>query len=200
MKNLLKFSTFLLAVVILFQVSCDEDDAPAPVDDLVGKWALSGATFLATNVDPTDLMSITNFPTASGTVTAQFPANTDITTLVIGAMADSVCTSTANYATFFLELNAAGELYLNCPAESNSELSGTWVKTEDPTLGTVITLNINAAGTTLPISFTEFAMLGDKSKFSGQAQGFPMVTDFSMDLGPTNLQFMTADMEFTRLP
>jgi len=203
MKNLLKFASILMLTGVLFITSCEDDPAPVEVDELIGKWALSKATFIAAvapPADPTDVLSITNFPTTQGPITLEVPSGGDVLALVTGAMADGVCTEVANYATFFLELTADGSLYLNCPAETASELSGTWVRTEDPTLGTVITLNVAAAGTTLPISFSNYAILTDLSKFSGRTQGFPMVQDFPTDLGPGNLQFMTADMEFTRLP
>lgn len=200
MKNVYKLSSLLLVVLLVFQISCSDDDTPAPVDDLVGKWALSSATFIATNDAPTDLLEITNFPTVGGLITLQVPTDNSITELTVGAIADGVCTDVANYATLYIELTADGKLFLNCAAEMNSEESGSWIRTEDPTLGTVITLNVSAGGTTVPISYSNFVMAANKAQFSGRTQGFPMVKDFPTDLGPTNIQFLTADMEFTRVP
>ena len=201
MKNAFKLSSLLFVGLILFQVSCSEDDpAPAPVDEIIGKWALSSATYISDNVPATDVLTITNFPTLQGPITLELPTGADVTAIVVGAMANGVCTDPTNYATFFLELTADGKLYLNCPAEMVSEASGTWAKTEDSTNGTVITLNVEAAGTTLPISFVNYNMASDKGSFTGTTSGYPMVIDFAEDLSATNLQFLTSNMGFTRIP
>jgi hypothetical protein len=201
MKNVYKLSSLLLVALLVFQLSCSEDETPAPVDELVGNWQVSNAVFNSTSVEPTGVMVIENFPTTAPEP-LQVPAGIAITDVVIGAIADGVCASPLEYGTSFLELTAEGQLFINCG--SASELSGSWIRTEDPTLGTVITLNVSAGPTTVPISFSSYVMSADKNQFSGVTAGFPMVRDYNVDIGEPlngglNLQFLNLNMEFTRL-
>jgi hypothetical protein len=196
MKNLFKLSSLLFVGLVLFQISCKDDPAPV-VDPLVGKWAISSATFNSTSVAPTDTLMIAEFPLPTGgTFTLKFAAGESILDIIVGAMADNVCDNPASYPTFFLELTTDGKLLLSCPDEQNSGVdTGTWFQN-----GNVITLTVVTAAGNLPITFNNFAMLTDGSKFTGQSANFPMTQTFGVDLGPTNLQTLNIDMEFTRLP
>jgi hypothetical protein len=116
-------------------------------------------------------------------------------------MADGVCADPDNYGTFFLELTAAGKLILHCPDENDfSEEAGTWLKDEDPTAGTIITLVVITDAGNLPITFTNIVMTGTGDSFSGQTDAFPMTQVFGEDLAlGTNLQFLNTNMSFRRV-
>jgi hypothetical protein len=200
MKNLFKLSSLLFVGLVFIQVACSSDDPPPEVDPFVGKWQMTAATFNSTNVDPTDVMTIENFPTSSGPITLEVPSGASILELTIGAMADGVCADPANYGTFFLELTADGKLILNCASVSVSEETGSWLKDEDPTAGTIITLVVITDAGNLPITFTNIVMTGTGDSFSGQTDAFPMTQVFGEDLAlGTNLQFLNTNMSFLRV-
>lgn len=200
MKNLFRLSALLFVGLAFLQVACSDDPPPA-VDPFVGNWQITAAVFNSTNVDPTDVMSIENFPDGQGgSFTLQVDAESDILELTIGAMADGVCANPANYSSFFLELTADGKLILHCPNEDFSEETGTWLKVEDPTAGTIITLIVVTDAGTVPIAFTNIVMTGTGDSFSGQTDAFPMTQVFGEDLAlGTNLQFLNTDMTFVRV-
>ena len=199
MKNAFKLSSLLFVGLILFQVSCSDDAEPTPdpLPDPTGSWVLQKATL----VTPDPLL-VKNYTTdGQNFVDLSVPAGDFQTTtlLVGGALAGAACENPANYGGFYLELVSDGTLDFHCPAEDFVEEQGSWVVLE--TAGSYsITLNVVAAGTTLPITFKNFVLAADGSNFTGQASGYPMVKDLSMDLSADNLQFLTVDMVFVAKP
>ncbi|MEN8250143.1 MAG: hypothetical protein ABFS32_14520 [Bacteroidota bacterium] len=129
MKNVLRLKSLLLvALLVMFQFSCDEDllpELPTP-PDATGKWQLTAAVL----VEP-DPLTITNFLVEGNTlvIPAGVDGATNTLTVVGGALAGAACEDQQNFGTFNLELMEDGKkLFFNCPAENNyTEEAGTWV-------------------------------------------------------------------------
>jgi len=205
MKNLFKLSSFLVFASVLFQISCSSDPAPVEptIPDPSGKWALT----MATLVDPNPLV-IENF-TDGTTAPAQIqvPAGetgTQMTTLLVGgALAATTCQDPANYATFYIELTADNNaLIFNCAGESISDTAGSWSVIKD-TAGeyTILNLSVNLEGIPVPVQINLQDMVISATSLTGTAVGYPMKVDFLKDISETgNLQTMTTDMVFTKVP
>ena len=197
MKNLFKWTTLLVALTVIFQISCGEDEDPTPsLPDPTGKWVLSSATLVSP--DPLVIKNFTtdgeNFQDLSIDAGA---SSTQMTTLLVsGALAGRACADPDNYSTFYLELTSDGKLIFTCPNESVAEEGGSYVVLESDGEYS-ITLNVSAAGTTLPITVSDFVLAEDKSTFTGTASGYPMVVDFTQELSQENLQFLSTTMVFT---
>ncbi len=204
MKNVFKLSSLLFVGLVLFQVSCKKDE-PAPADPLpdpAGKWALTSAVL----VEPNPL-TITSFPVNDTTfITLEVPAGADgaqtTTMLVGGALAATTCTDPANYASFYIELTADNNaLVFNCAGEGSSGTAGTWAveKASDGTY--TLTLSVSLQGISQPVPIILEGMELTDTTLSGRAVGYPMKKDFLKDISePGNLQTMTTDMTFTKVP
>jgi hypothetical protein len=201
MKNALKLSSLLLVGMVLFQISCNKDE-PAPVDntpDPVGKWALQSATLVTPNP-----LVVNNFPTP-GSPGMEIPAGDTQTTtaLVGGALAGTVCEQQASFPSFYLELTSDGKLTFYCPDEGTvSTDNNTWVVLENPTTAGEysLTLSVVVGGVTLPITIKNLVVASDGSQLTGTAEGYPMVQDIALPIGPDNIQFISTDMVFVDVP
>ena len=210
MKNTFKLSSLLFVGILLFQFSCEDDPAaPAPViPDVTGQWALVKATLIDGNAvtEAADSLIVNNF--TDGTTLPfrlALPVGDFQTTslLVGGALAATTCQNPANYASFFIELEEAGNaLIFNCSGESISGQAGTWTLLQDDAGEyTVLNLSVTLEGISVPVAIRLENVVVTATQISGRAVGYPMKKDFLKEISePGNLQIMTTDIVFTAVP
>lgn len=212
MKNLLKWAAFLLVATLLFQ-SCDEEDPvePDPLPDPTGQWVLTAATLVDGNVSTPETADPLVVQNAAGPGMAlEVPVGDSqltlglITNFLLGAACETPTASSSYYLELTAETidgNEVRTLYFGCVDGSSDvkEESGSWTVVENADGSYTITLVVSVAGTDLPIAFNNFVLNASSTQFSGTAVGYPMVADAASDIGPTNIQFLVADMTFTAL-
>ena len=206
MKKAFKLSSLLLVGLVLFQLSCGDDDVP-PVDntpDPTGNWSLTSATLVDGNAstgdaDPLVVANLDQIGMPDAPIPVGDVAQTSV--LVGGALAGTACDIPTNAGTFFLELRADNRLLFHCPAEDyiEDDVLNVWVVAEDlDNPGTYgLTLKVVVAGVALPITIVDFAISADGSTLTGRALGYPMVTDITLPIGADNIQFISTDMVLT---
>ena len=206
MKNAFKLASLLFVGVLLFQISCEDDPvAPAPViPDIAGQWVFKVATLVDGNAATPDVFEdlvIANLP-AAGIPDAPIPVGDfQITSLLVGgALAAITCVEPANYASFFLELVADGNvLMFNCAGEGISESRGTWTLLQDDDGEyTILNLSVNLDGISVPVAITLQDLVLTATELSGTAAAYPMKNDLAFELSePGNLQIITTDIVFS---
>jgi hypothetical protein len=206
MKNAFKLASLLFVGVLLFQISCEDDPVTPPpvIPDPTGQWALTLATLVDgdANTADADPLVIQNF--TDGTVPPYeltIPVGDfQITSqLVGGALAAITCVNPANYASFFLELVADGNvLMFNCAGEGISESRGTWTLLQDDDGEyTILNLSVNLDGIDVPVAITLQNLVLTDTELSGTAMAYPMKKDLQFELSvPGNLQIITTDIVF----
>jgi hypothetical protein len=181
----------------------------ANTPDVAGKWQLSSATLVDGNGQTTDAdnLVIQNF-TTNGVdffeLTVPVGDVQTTTALVGGFFADQACADPASYASFFIELTNLNRLMFNCPDEAIAIDRGTWVFSQDNNGDFTImvwSIILDGLAIPVPIIFENIILSADGMTFSGRVAGFPMVKDFSLPITePGNLQTITTDMIFTKIP
>jgi len=206
MKNVFKLSSLLFVGLVLFQLSCGDDDVPPVVDntpDPTGNWSLTTATLVDGNAITEDLdpLVIANLD-AIGMPDAPIPVGDVAQTsqLVGAALAGTACDDVlTNGDSFFIELRADNRLLFHCPAEDyiEDDVLNVWVVAEDlDNPGSyALTLNVVVAGITMPITIADIEISADGSTLTGRALRYPMVTDITLPIGADNIQFISTDME-----
>ncbi len=197
MKNLYKLSSLLLVALLVFQLSCSEDETPAPdnTSSPVGEWTLATATLVDGNAQTTDVaedLTVANYPV--NPIPVGDVQNTSV--LVGGALAKRVCEETANFGGFYIELATNGKLIFYCPAEEVVDDSGSWTISEQDGSYTV-SLNVTTDAGPFSIFVTDFEVAADGSTMTGRATNYPMVQDLAGDLALDNLQVIVVDLAFT---
>ncbi len=210
MKNVFKLSSLLVVVLVLFQFSCKEEETPVEptIPDPSGKWALTSATLVDGNsaTETADSLIVQNFTTDGQTFfTLKLPVGEMETTsaLVGGALAATTCQNPANYGTFYIELTADNNaLVFNCAGESITATAGSWSVLKDSDGNyTILNLSVNLEGVPVPVQINLQNMEISATSLTGRAVGYPMKVDFLKDISePGNLQTMTTDMVFTKVP
>lgn len=206
MKNLFKLSSLLFVGLVLFQISCSDDDPIVePVPDPSGLWKFQSATLVDGNFltpETADPLVIQNFTTGGPPAELTVPVgNTDLTTqLVAGALAATVCEDPtgASYASFFIEFVSDGNMLFSCPADdppvSDVDMGGWTVEKDADGKYTIFNLTAVLPAGTLTIIIQDFALSADGNTFTGRALNYPMKVNFLEEFTLANAQFLTADL------
>ena len=209
MKNIFKLSSLLFVGLLLFQISCSDDPAvePKPIPDVTGKWALTKATLVDGNAltPEADPLVIQNFTLDGENF---FPLTVEVgdfeitTGLVGGALAATTCQNPANYATFFIELLAAGNaLIFDCSVGEPgfAGQAGTWtVDTDTNGDYTILNLSVNLEGIVVPVQISIENLVVTSTQIGGTAVRYPMKKDFTLPISDDgNLQLLTTDIIFS---
>lgn len=185
MKRIIYSLGFLVAVLTLLLVSCD-DNGEEEVDALVGTYVFTSATFNDTVYIIIQDAEVEFLPDSNA---ALFVAD--------GLLGAAPCDNQENAA---VELRADGTTFYVCLNETNEDQLGTWSINSDRT---VMTFNIsNPAPFSLIISDLNITA----TSFSGTVENFPLPKNAAYNIGQQlpggdiNYQVASVDLTFTRVP
>lgn len=195
MKNLFKFSSYLLAAALVFNIACSDDEEPAPdnTPDVAGEWVFATATLVDGNAQTTDAeeLTIANYPASP--IAVNDVQNTSV--IIGGVLAGAACTDVADAAGFYIELAADGGLNFYCPMADEVNEEGSWNLIEDGGEYTLaLSVDIDGNGVTIPVNNIQVIENATGRGLTGQAFGFPIPADVAQPIGLTNLQFVTVDI------
>jgi hypothetical protein len=208
MKNLLKWSTYLMVAALMFNIACSDDEpAPDNTPSPVGEWILTSATLVDGDITVTgeNNLVVKNYTQDGMTfVDLDLPPGDVQTTSVLvgGALAGNVCENPANYGGFYMELTTDNKLIFYCPAEQTTNNQNTWTINAEADGSYTVSLNVVTSAGTVSVLVTDFQIAEDGSTMSGRAGNYPMVRDLSKDLGAPldgggiNLQTIVVDLAF----
>ena len=215
-KNILQYLSRIMCVVLMLSLAAcgdddddddnNDDDNDEMVDELVGTYVFSSATF----AQATMIRVAPNPADPTALVVAPFAVGADAFDFVGGALLESAPCADSDNTT--IEIRDGGTAFYVCAGEGVEEQWGTWVVNADRTEFTLDLLDPEVA-----VAINDFSF--ENGVISGPAQ-IPVPYDVSVDVGfplpdasitaledagvtlganPTNIQIITIDIEFMQV-
>ena len=195
MKNLFKWSSYLLAAALIINVACSDDEEPAPdnTPQVAGEWVFATATLVdgaALTPDAEDL-TVANLP--GSPISVGDVQTTSV--LVGGVLAGAACTDLTMTDGFYIELTETNGLNFYCPLTEEVNEEGSWNLIEDDGSYTLaLSVDIDGTGVTIPVTGIQVIENSASKAMTGQAVGFPVPADVALPIGIDNIQFITVDL------